>query len=61
MTATRPETPAAPVATPVADPFGGSPENWSLPGCDWPPTDPEELAALDRWADQMEQEAAGRE
>lgn len=36
------------------DPFG-------LPApADWPPTDPEELAALDRWMDRQERLAISR-
>lgn len=44
------------------DPFGGTPDNWSLPdptdrddpSVPWPPTDPVELAALNRWMDERE-------
>ena len=35
----------------LLDPFGGGPENWSL---DWPPSDPAELAKLDKWSDEEE-------
>lgn len=55
MTAAQPETTVAQV-----DPFGGTSENWSLPGRDWPPADAGELARLDQWASDMEREMAGR-
>lgn len=46
------------------DPFGGGPENWTLPDDaasgwsmpidPWPPTDPTELARLNAWMDEQE-------
>lgn len=45
------------------DPFGGTPENWSRAedpadrddvSDPWPPIDPADLAALNRWMDEQE-------
>ena len=49
------------VAQDTMDPFGGTPENWSLPGREWPPSDPDEMARLGEWCDRMEAEMAARE
>jgi hypothetical protein len=38
------------------DPFGGTPDNWTRDP--WPPTDADELAALDRYCDQCDAELA---
>ena len=56
--------PATTLPTPVTielDPFNGTAENQSPPGCDWPPVDADEMIRLDEWCDRMEREAAGRE
>lgn len=43
------------------DPFGSTAENWSLTDDNYPPSDPTELAVLDRWVSECELEAAARE
>jgi hypothetical protein len=55
-----PTTPA------LVDPFGGTPDNWSLSDSDsfdrdvpadpWPPVDADELAALNAWMDEQDRQ-----